>query len=189
MLTEKRVLNRLKRRLDIQRLSHSCRVACVAEKLADREGLSVKNARLAGLLHDYAKGLKEDYMRELVEKSDWEIDSDELDLPQLLHAPAGAYLVKREFKLEERDILEAIRYHTIGSPEMGKLAQIIFIADLIEPGRDFPGIESIRKEVDNGITAALIKTCDYLLEYNIDNRRIIHPNTLLLRNDCLRRKN
>lgn len=181
------IVSKLRERLDDHRFNHSIQVAQIAVELARKEGISIEKARIAGLLHDYAKGVGKDKLRNLVIKSSWDVDDDELSLPQLLHAPAGAYLVKKELGIDDMDILEAIRYHTIGRPGMGKLAQIVFIADMVEEGRDFPGITDIRKEVEKGILPGIVKICDHLIKYNIDNGQIIHPNTLLLRNYCLRR--
>lgn len=187
MICVDEVISLLKERFTQDRYRHSLGVAKEAERLARREGLDEEKAYLGGLLHDYAKGLDEEELRRLGRLSSWEIDDDELAMPELLHAPAGAYLVQQELGVKDPEIMEAIRYHTIGNPTMGKLAVIIYIADYIEPNRDFPGVENARGEVEKGIVPGIITITSNLIKYNIDRGRLIHPNTLLLRNAYLRR--
>jgi predicted HD superfamily hydrolase involved in NAD metabolism len=187
MISVDQLIRILENRFDQHRYRHSLGVADEAKRLAIKEGLDGKKAYLAGLLHDYARVLTEKELQKLAVLSNWKIDNDEKSIPILLHAPVGADLVQEELKIDDQEILEAIRYHTIGSPEMGQLARIIYIADSVEPGRDFPGLDLIRKEVEKGIVPALITITSNLIKYNIDQGRLIHPNTLLLRNTCLRR--
>lgn len=179
------IQNRIKDRLSKRRYEHSLGVAKAAQRLAPNEGVSPQKAYLTGLLHDYAKPLKKSELIELVEDSEWEIDKTELRIPNILHAPAGAILVKRDFMIEDKDILEAIRFHTIGSPNMGLLARLIFAADFIDPNRNFPGAKRLRNLVTNDLDSSIYALCDSSIRYNIDHNRIIHPNTLLLRNAYL----
>ena len=179
------IKNRIKDRLSQIRFEHSLGVAETAKILAQNEGISPQKAYLTGLLHDYAKPLKKSELIELVEDSEWEIDETELRIPTIIHAPAGAILVKRDFMIKNKDILEAIRYHTIGSPDMGLLARIIFAADFIEPKRKFPGVKKLRQMVKRDLDSSIFALCDSSIKYNVDHKRIIHPNTLLLRNAYL----
>jgi predicted HD superfamily hydrolase involved in NAD metabolism len=160
-------------------------VARVAEKLAKKKGLPPKKAYLTGLLHDIAKSLSRDKLIDLVKDSDWGIDKLEEKIPEIIHAPAGAVLVREIYGIKDRAVLEAIRYHTIGSPTMGDLAQIIFVADFIEPNRNYPGLKLIRQLAKNNFDSAIIAICDSSIKYNIKKDRLIHPNTLFLRNTYL----
>lgn len=189
-MKERDLLLEIKNKLPESRYLHSLAVADTAEMIADRENYSCEKARQAGLLHDYAKNLS---LSELFNISEiiidkWKIDQEELAIPHLLHAPVAAYLAETKLGVSDYEVLEAIRFHTIGSAEMGKLAQIIFIADFIEPGRNFKEADIIRKELEKGIDRAIILICNYSIKYNIDKQRIIHPNTLHLRNAYLRRR-
>ncbi|WP_167935766.1 bis(5'-nucleosyl)-tetraphosphatase (symmetrical) YqeK [Halothermothrix orenii] len=177
----------MKRKLSKERFEHTLGVAEVAGDLAKKYGGSWKKARLAGLLHDCAKGLGLDRLIELARMSSFSVDEYEMNLPPLLHAPAGAFLARQEFGVNDQEILEAIRHHTVGSPDLSTTGLIIFVADFIEPNRQFPGVEKLRKEVDKSLIHGVIAACNQSLEYNIKKGRIIHPNTLLLRNECLRR--
>jgi len=69
---------------------------------------------------------------------------------------------------------------------MSLIEKIIFIADVIEPNRDFPGVDLIREKIELNIDKAVILACDFTIKYNIERRRIIHPNTLLTRNTLLK---
>ena len=185
MILESKLVSVLENEFNDKRWQHSLGVADTAEKLARQEGISVKKSRLAGLLHDYAKGMAQDKLKKLAKQSTWDIDQLELSISKILHAPVGAYLIYKRFDIADKEILKAVRYHTIGHPQMGDLAQIIFVADIIEPGRDFPGVDQIRQQVKSNLKQGLITVCNHSLKYNIDHNRLLHPNTLLLRNSLL----
>ncbi len=186
MISEKQILTLIKNKFSKKIMDHSIGVAETAEQLAKSEGVSIKNARIAGLVHDYAKEIDQEKLKKIAASSCWHIDSIEYSIQEILHAPVGAYLIKKELEIEDQEILEAVRYHTTGSPEMGIIAQIIFLADKIEPGRSYPGVEKLRKLVKEDFKQGLIKTCDYSIKYQINKEKIIHPGTLLLRNYLLK---
>ncbi|MGM0438323.1 MAG: bis(5'-nucleosyl)-tetraphosphatase (symmetrical) YqeK [Bacillota bacterium] len=180
------IKNDLKKRLSKKRYLHTMGVVEVAIKLAKKNDVNIEKTIIAALLHDYAKPLSEKELLNYAQKMNGEIDSIEIKIPAILHAPVGAFLVKQKYDIINKDILEAIRYHTIGKPDMGKLALIIFAADFIESNRSFPGVEKLRDISDNCSLAKLIvAVCDQSIEYNIAQKKIIHPNTLLLRNEHL----
>jgi predicted HD superfamily hydrolase involved in NAD metabolism len=168
------------------RKNHTKAVVEVAVNIAKRYEVDITKVKIAGLLHDYARNLNDKELIKIVENNNIEIDYWEKDLPNLLHSPVGAFLAKKEFKIEDKEILNAIRYHTIGRPEMSLVEKIIFVADIIEPNRDFHGVNLIREKVEVDIDKAVILACDFTIEYNIKRRRIIHPNTLLTRNSLLK---
>lgn len=185
MDNETNIIEKIKVRFEADKFKHSLGVAEVAGDIAVKEGKSERKAWIAGLLHDYAKGISRDKLINLAQRSNWDVDNTELSLTPVLHAPAGAYLVRKEFGITDKEILEAIRYHTIGKPQMGKLAQIIFVADIIEPNRNFPGIDKIRLQLNKGLIPAVIAVCNHSIIYNIKKERLLHSNTLLLRNVLL----
>jgi len=207
-LQELELIEILKGRLAKKRVQHIINVADTAEKIAKdiyneyqsinigkaamTEGYLIKRVRQAALLHDFAKDLTIGELRNISELmiDEWLIDEEELAIPQVLHAPVSAYLAKHEIGIADYEVLEAIRFHTIGSPGMGKIAQIIFIADFIEPNRDFAAAEKARNKYQkNGIESVIIMICDYNIKYNIDRGKQVHPNTVILRNAYLRRQN
>ena len=180
------IIEKVRKRFTEKEFKHALGVARTAEKLAISEGVSSKKAFLAGIIHDFAKGMNKKKLRQIINDSDWKIDNLEYSLPEVLHAPAGASLVKEEFGIYDKTVLAAIRFHTIGSPEMGDLSKIIFVADIIEPNRSFSEIDEIRKRVKEKLNLGVIAACTQSLIYNIEKNRLIHPNTLNLRNKLLK---
>ncbi|MDK8393063.1 bis(5'-nucleosyl)-tetraphosphatase (symmetrical) YqeK, partial [Lactobacillus gasseri] len=93
------------------------------------------------------------------------------------HGIVGAYFIEKELKITDPEILTAIRRHTTADVEMTILDKIVFVADFIEPGRDFPGVEEARKvaydNLDDGVGFELAHTLDFL----ITNRKKIYPKT------------
>ena len=190
MLKEKDILIKLKKRFsnDEKRVKHCIGTAKMAEKLALKEGVSVKRARIAALLHDWAKSLSINKLYELVHQCKWEIDEVEMSIPCVLHAPVGAEQIKKELKINDLGVLRAIRYHTIGNTDLDTLGKIIFVADSIEPGRDYCGVENIRQKITSDLDSLVIAVCEHGIIYNINKKNIIHPSTLMMRNVLLEGK-
>lgn len=185
MKKEEFIRQNIKQLLTPERFRHSLRVADTAEKLAWMTGVEPAMVRIAALLHDRAKALAEAELFRLAENSQWEIDEIEFSLPRILHAPVSADLAREEFNISDQEVLEAIRFHTIGVPGMGEMAKVIYAADVIEPGRDFPGAEQLRKKMSGPLNSLVVAISNHSIKYNIDQGRLIHPNTLLLRNSLL----
>ncbi len=171
------------------RKEHTLSVVKVAVNMARKYEANIHKVKLAGLLHDYARNYENKKLLEIVEKNNIKIDKWEKEIPDLLHSPVGAFLAKNEFEVKDEEILNAIRYHTIGRPEMTLLEKIIFVADVIEPKRNFPGVDLMREKIEVDLDKAVILVCDFTIKYNIDRKRIIHPNTLLTRNSLLKGEN
>lgn len=184
----KNIKKELKERKNFRK-EHTFSVVQTAVNLARKYDADVSRVEMAGLLHDYARNFDNKELLEIVKNNNIEIDEWEKEIPELLHSPVGAFLAKKEFKIRDQEILNAIRYHTIGRPKMCLIEKIIFVADVIEPNRDFPGVDLIRKKLEEDLDKAVILVCDYTIKYNIKRNRIIHPNTLLTRNSLLRGEN
>ena len=92
---------------------------------------------------------------------------------ELWHAPVGAYLVEKEAGIKDAEILDAIRYHTSGRPNMTILEKVIYLADYIEPGRNFPGVEEVRemaeKDLDQALIQSIQNTIIFLMKKNQEN--------------------
>lgn len=171
------------------RKEHTLSVVKAAIDIAKKYKADISKVKLAGLLHDYARNYDNKKLLKIIENNNIKIDKWEKEIPDLLHSPVGAFLAKKEFNVEDNEVLNAIRYHTIGRPEMSLIEKIIFVADVIEPGRDFPGVDLIRKNIEIDLDKAVILVCNFTIKYNIDRKRIIHPNTLLTRNSLLKGEN
>lgn len=141
-----------------QRLGHVAGCETEAVLLANHWGEDLETAATAGILHDITKKLN--LQQQLILCREYGIinDNSELENPKLLHAKTGAAVAQARFGVS-RQIAEAIRWHTTAKPDMNTLEKIIYLADFIEPTRDFPGLEDLRrlayKDLDKAMALAL----------------------------------
>ncbi|MBQ7986865.1 MAG: nicotinate-nucleotide adenylyltransferase [Clostridia bacterium] len=173
-----RMEEQLKTLLTPERYAHSLGVMETAVELAKIHGADTEKAKLAGLLHDNAKNLDNIYER----AHDLEVDLDEFEMksPPLVHAKLGAETAKIEFGITDPEILEAIKWHTIGKPDMTLLEKIIFVADLTEPGRNFPDAEPLRKLSRENLDMAVAECIRSTIEVNKKRGNPIHPNAFAI---------
>ena len=163
----------LEQALPQKRYDHSIGVMYTAAALAMHYNVNIDDAMLAGLLHDGAKQLSLEEMLDLSKKQDVMISVFEEKNLELLHSKIGAILAETKYNVKNSYILEAIRCHTTGKPNMSTLDKIIFLADFIEPGRkNFPGLDTIRtstfKNLDQGMALALKHSLNYLKKQQIE---------------------
>lgn len=158
----------MEKELSSSRYTHTLGVAYTAASLAMAHGENMENAMTAGLLHDCAKSKHGSELVAICEKAHLNVSAVERSNPtSLLHAKAGAYLAEHKYGVEEMDILNAIRYHTTGRPDMSRLEKILYIADYIEPGRkQLAEMEMIRRiafqDLDWTMEKILANTLAYL---------------------------
>lgn len=175
----------VKKKLSPKRFNHSKRVMETALVLAEKHEVDLEKIKIAALLHDYAKDLKAIEMVRLIERSGGSVSSLELAEAEILHGPVAAIIAREEFLIEDKDILESIKYHTTGNVGLSKLAKIIYLADAIEPSRQYPGLKKIRETVEEDLDMALLLSLDSTLEYLIQKGRLIHPLSIETRNDLI----
>lgn len=162
----------LKEKLPKKRYEHTLGVAYTAAALAMCYGEDILKAELAGILHDVAKAKKSSELKDDMKGYiDPYTDGDYVALiadkaPQILHAIYAPYLVKRDYKIEDKDILSAIRWHTTGKKDMTMLEKIVFVADYIEPNRKkLPDLDKIRTLSFHDISEAVKVTAKSTIEY------------------------
>ncbi len=139
-------------------LEHSLAVAELASRLAKKYGIDENKAYLAGILHDCVKYIGVEKIKTLIKENNIEVFEQETQAPKTLHAPVGAYIAEHKFGIKDKNILDAIRFHTIGRCDMTLLEKIIFISDKIEPvtrEKDFRAkiLPQLKKSLDNAIFA------------------------------------
>lgn len=171
--------NVIKERLSEKRFVHSKNVCDTAMLLAKKYGANEESAAIAGILHDITKELDFNKQIELCEKYCIPLDDMEKNEVKLLHSITGAYFVKNELGIDDKDIFKAIRYHTTGRPNMSLLEKIIFLADYIEPARDFLGVDELREKTFNNIDDALLFAFEMSIKEIQDKNRQVHKNTLM----------
>ncbi|MBQ8075370.1 MAG: bis(5'-nucleosyl)-tetraphosphatase (symmetrical) YqeK [Oscillospiraceae bacterium] len=140
--------------LDEKRIPHVAGCEEEAVCLAERWGEVPSVAAAAAILHDCTKRLSYKEQLALVKKYGISCDDALLASPKLLHAVTGAAVAEAEFHMPG-EICSAIRWHTTGKPEMTLLEKIIYLADYVEPTRDFPGLEKLRKSAYDDLDSAL----------------------------------
>ena len=142
---------------------NSCRNCPAVLKLAEQYGANVTDAARAGLLHDVTKALPPELQLQLCREYGIPLDPFSRDNPKTLHATTGAWVAKRIFG-ENEAVFQAIASHTTGCGHMNTLQKIIYIADYMEPNRDFPGVERLRAAVDRDLDLAVLLGLEMTVE-------------------------
>jgi predicted HD superfamily hydrolase involved in NAD metabolism len=142
----RKIQKKLYKKLDSHRYQHTLGVMYTCAALAMVHGVDLGKAQTAGLLHDCAKCIPNEKKLKLCKKHEIPVTPFEKENPFLIHAKLGAYLARKKYKVEDEEILSAIRCHTTGKEAMTALEQILFIADYIEPTRSTaPHLERLRR--------------------------------------------
>lgn len=175
----------LRQTLSVHRFQHSVGVSLTAEDLARRFGADPVQARLAGLVHDCARNMSNNHLLQSAENFGIVMDTILLRAPALLHAPVGAQLARERYKISDPAVCQAIARHTVGAKDMSVLDMVIYLADCIEPGRDFPGVEELRRLAATDLRAAMLKAYDQSIIYVINQGGLVHPATIEGRNALL----
>ena len=161
-MTTEEILKLLEERLKPTRLAHTLGVREMAVKLAKIYGCDIRKAEQAALLHDFCKNISVEESDSLVEK--YGLDRKYLGNGALAHSQVAAKVLEYEYGLDDREVLLAIEHHTVGDFNMGLLEKIIYVADAIEPCRDYPGVEELREIAYRDINEACIKLLDRTIE-------------------------
>lgn len=171
------IKEKVQAQLSENRYSHTLRVTEVAIDLAKVYGASEEKVYYAALLHDYLKEMPIDELEQMIRHSSKTIDV--LDYHHALwHGPAAAIYIQNEFHLRDPSIVQAIRYHTTGRPDMDRIEQIVFIADYIEPARSFAGIEDIRETAYTNIEEAIRMALGNTIMHLIKQGALVYPKTM-----------
>ena len=179
----KQIIEKLNTMLKPKRLEHSINVAKCAIKLSEIYGYDKEKAYLAGLVHDCAKYFTKEQIDSYVEKYNIELDPLEVDNIALSHSIIGSFAIQDVFNIQDMDIINAVRYHTTGRENMSILEKIIFMADMIEEGRSFPGVDHLRElSFNKQLDKALITSFNNTIKFVIDNDQLIHPRSVKARN-------
>lgn len=171
------LIKAVEKKLPTKRMRHTMGVAYTAANLAMRYGCELDKAFTAGLFHDIAKCYDNEELVKKAEKYNLEITESEREAPYLLHGKVGAWQAYHKYGIEDGDVLDAIRYHTTGKPDMTLLGKIIFTADYMEPGRPMvPGLDKVRAEAFKDIDKTVYMILEHTLEY-LSCKKVIDPMT------------
>lgn len=193
---EDEILKWLKENLNEERYLHTLGVKEAALELAGRYNLDLKKAALGGLLHDCAKCLSNENLRKIIDEKCKDVDDSELLNYKTYHAPVGVIFAKEIFKINDPEILSAIRFHTLGRVDMTTFEKIIFLADKIEAKtRDKEYREKILNilykydEIKNGLglDMALFECFSGTIKSLVDRKLSICPATIDVYNSLLQK--
>jgi nicotinate-nucleotide adenylyltransferase len=173
--------HRLKTELSPKRFTHTIGVVMTAERMAEHLHCTPEQARLCALLHDCAKELPMQEQYALAQRAKGSLLPTDID--PIVHAPAGSVLAREKYGIEDDQVLEAIRLHTTGESVMSLLDKILFLADMVEPGRHFEGVQQIRQAALNArnleeLDMAMMLAFRHNLCYIDTNHQPLHPASL-----------
>lgn len=160
---ERKIQRHIERKLKPKRLKHTYGVAEEAVKLAEIYGADMKKARLAALFHDMFRSEDNGELNRLIKE--YGLPNTFINNPNLSHGKIAAASMKKDFGIEDEELLNAVAYHTTGRENMSLLEKIIFLADAIEPGRDYPGVQEARRLAYTDLDRACLNVMDRSIEF------------------------
>ncbi|RKQ88903.1 bis(5'-nucleosyl)-tetraphosphatase (symmetrical) YqeK [Brockia lithotrophica] len=181
-----RIRNEVFSELSPRRRRHVEGVVATSLRFAERLGVDRSKAELAALLHDMCKEWPPERQAEVLRRHR---DTLWLDYDaNLWHAPCASYIARERFGVEDPLVLEAVYYHTTGRAAMSPLDLVLWVADYVEPSRDFPGVEAARALAEVDLYAAFCHGVrETILELAWEEEKIF-PLALDAYNACVRRR-
>ena len=167
------------------RFHHSKMVAKAAKELAEHYGADVHKAELAGILHDITKEMPVNNQLQLLSDNGIMLDSVTNSNEQILHAVSGAAYCEFVLNIRERDVLDAIRYHTTARAQMSLLEKIVFIADFISEDRTYPDIEIMRQQAQISLEHGMKYALSYVIRNLVERGRCVHPDAIDAYNEII----
>ena len=179
-------------RVKPKRFEHIQGVAQTAESLSRINGVDPARARLAGLLHDWDKGMRDG---EIIQRAhdlgvdaqvgEWVVEN----MPEVLHGPTAAAALGRAFPQIPADVLEAIRCHTTASTTMTDLSKIIYVADTLEPSRTFGEADGLRALIGVvPLDELFYRVYKFWTMALIEHDTVLHPDTIKIWNTIAKGK-
>ena len=179
----------VKSKMSSKRFTHTLGVVEMAVKLADIYKADVEKCKLAALLHDICKEMDMEYIKNICKNNFMnELSEEDLENNEILHGFAGAYYVKNELGINDKEILSAIKYHTVGAENMTSVEKIVYIADAIEYGRNYPSVVKIREETFKNLDRGILMEIEHKEKYLESIGKKSHPNTDELKKELLKKE-
>jgi len=170
-------------RLGESAVGHSLRVGETAARLAEVYGVEVEPARVAGALHDWDRERGADELIGDATAAGMDVSAADTLVPYLLHARTGARALAAQFPGISEEIVTAVERHTLGAVDMSPLDMVVYLADMLEPAREYEGVQELRERV-GAVTLAELFALGYQhsVAHLISSRRRIHPQTVAVWN-------
>ncbi|MHB0976519.1 MAG: bis(5'-nucleosyl)-tetraphosphatase (symmetrical) YqeK [Candidatus Aquicultorales bacterium] len=157
---------------------HSIRTAETAREMAAAFGLDAEKAYLVGLVHDCGKALSDVELLDAARAEGWSLNEVEIAEPYLLHDRVSAVLARERFGVDDAEVLSAVEKHTLGDESMSPLDKIAYVADMVEPGRPYPGLDALRGLALENLDASYAEAYAHTIGYLARARKPIHPKTV-----------
>jgi predicted HD superfamily hydrolase involved in NAD metabolism len=175
-LDHESIIEEIRRKLKPKRFFHCLGAFECATVLALRFGANADKAGTAALLHDCGREYPHETQWRLIVEWNTPVAPNAHDYPSLWHSWLAPEIARRQYGLDDPEIESAVRYHSTGKPDMTPLEAISFLADFIEPTRDFPGLEDLRaiarQDLWLAVKACLESTQEHLKERGL----LMHPD-------------
>lgn len=175
----------IEKNLNEKRRAHVYGVVETAIKLAEKYGCDPGKAETAALFHDMFRSTPVEVLNMYVRQL--HLDPVYLDNANLAHGPIAAVIMKRDYDIYDEDILNAVRYHTTGRAGMSVLEKVIYLADAIEPGRNYPTVDDLRKTAETSLDQACLDSMERSIKYIRERKLFLHEDTIKAR-DYLMKK-
>ena len=180
----------VKSKMSLKRFTHTLGVVEMSEKLAKIYNADIEKCKVAALLHDICKEMDMEYIKNICKNNFMnELSEEDLENNEILHGFAGAYYVKNELGINDKEILNAIKYHTVGAKDMTLLEKIVYIADAIEYGRNYPSVVEIREETFKNLDKGILMEIEHKEKYLKSIGKKSHPNTDKFKKEILKELN
>ena len=180
----------VKSKMSLKRFTHTLGVVEMSEKLAKTYNADIEKCKVAALLHDICKEMDMEYIKNICKNNFMnELSEEDLENNEILHGFAGAYYVKTELGINDKEILNAIKYHTVGAKNMTLVEKIVYIADAIEYGRNYPSVVEIREETFKNLDKGILMEIEHKEKYLESIGKKSHPNTYKFKKEILKELN
>ena len=167
----------IKRRLTPYRFEHSLAVAKEAKRLALKYGADADKAYTAGLLHDILKDASQEDKLQIAADLKVSLTPLEKDSPKLWHSILGAAFIEKILGVADKDIVNAVRYHTTARAHMSLLEKVIYVADFTAEGRDYPDVGEMRRQSNISLESGMQYALNYTINDLVKKGRTVHPDT------------
>lgn len=175
----------VRRHLTDKRFYHSQCVSAEAVRLAQRYGVDVDKARLAGILHDIMKDTPPEEQLKILGDSGIILTKTQQRNRKLWHSLAGAAYISRALGVTDGEVVSAVECHTSGKKDMTLLDKVLFVADYISADRDYPGVEEMRQAADSSLEEAMVEGILFTVNELMERRMPVAAESIEAYNDAI----
>ncbi len=168
-----------------RRYNHCVNVSAEAVRLAEKYGADADKAAVAGILHDITKEMDFEKQLQIIDSGDIILTDVEKRTNKLWHAISGSVYIQKELGIDDKDIINAVRYHTTGRANMSLLEKVIFLADFTSAERDYPDVDVIRQKADISLEEGMLYGIQFTLERLLERQGLLSTDAIDAYNEIL----